>query len=315
MTSFELVWIARVDDLYPAHVGVSADQQVSQRHRLNIFEAAARAIHNIQETLNRKSLKAQITEKHLRFEISNKVSFFVFWKEELQRILGYIYLWRVETCPMLFLNRGVWRGNGLTVSSCRKSLTFRMNLPVRQPAKFSVFIFRKNIYIFTYQKIEIIFTVAPWLSKTSESPSLSSRVWMQPFRRKGVLDDTDIFNLLLSLAISGEHVVESHRWINLNSGQWWTEFLVDFTHEFDLKKLGEPGSDSIVKLNESSAFTNDLRASLAGESEHTRSRNPTDKSLILFTSALSPRVGVLVSFGLLMFITKCNNFCGISKNK
>ena len=54
MTSFELVWIARVDDLYPAHVGVSVDQQVFQRHRLNIFEAAARAIHNIQETLNRK---------------------------------------------------------------------------------------------------------------------------------------------------------------------------------------------------------------------------------------------------------------------
>lgn len=84
------------------------------------------------------------------------------------------------------------------------------------------------------------------------------------------------------------------------------DVLVDFTHEFDLKKLGEPGSDSIVKLNESSAFIKDLRASLAGESD-TRSRNPTDKSLILFISALSPRVGVLVSVGLLMFILKYNN--------
>lgn len=72
-------------------------------------------------------------------------------------------------------------------------------------------------------------------------------------------------------------------------------FLVDCTYEFDLRKLGEPGSESIVKLNESSAFRKDcLRASLAGESD-TRSRKPTDKSLILFTSALSPRVGVLVS--------------------
>ena len=106
MTSFELVWIARVDDLYPAHVGVSVDQQVSQRHRFYIFEAEARTIHNIQETLNCNYSKVKFAKKYLCFEISNKISFFVF--RELQGILGYIYLWRVETCPLLFPDVRAW---------------------------------------------------------------------------------------------------------------------------------------------------------------------------------------------------------------
>lgn len=101
--------------------------------------------------------------------------------------------------------------------------------------------------------------------------------------------------------MSGEHGIESHRWINLKHRNWLFSSLIA-TYEFDRKKLGEPGSESIVKLNESSEFKKDsFLASLAGESE-TRSLNPTDLSLILFMSALMPLVGVLVSGAFSLFI-------------